>query len=155
MLYFFMQQSQQDAGNHQSIWVQWTQKRLGDDLSFFTWCFPAGSSHQTMGRHSYSGRLWSLNNAQLVLRGSKFVKSAPPSTAATNCWCKTGWNHAFISFTPPNPDIEMSQQKLRFVTTGNVFPSFCCAIVGSPCEILLLGDMSSIVLGPNQSLELG
>ncbi len=65
-------------------------KPVWDDLSFVTWCIIllevalrrwVHCSHKGMsiGQQQYSGRLWSLNNAQLVLRGPKCVKKISPT----------------------------------------------------------------------------
>ncbi len=65
--------------------------------------YPAGSSHQKMDRHGqqqYSGRLWHLNDAQLVLSVSrKYPPHHYTTTNSLNHWDKAGWIYAFMFFT--------------------------------------------------------
>jgi len=73
----------------EAIWVQWTHCHVQEtSLIWFELCdmarCSAGSSCQKMGtlwsqrdghgQQQYSGRLWRLNDAQLVLRGPKCAK---------------------------------------------------------------------------------
>ncbi len=52
--------------------------------------------HRTNGQQQYSGRLWRLNDAQLVLR--KYPPHHYTTTTSLNCWDKAGWIHAFMFF---------------------------------------------------------
>ncbi len=75
----------------EAIWVKWTYCHVQEtSLRWFELCdmlhYPAGISHQKMvqcsqrdghGQQQYSGRLWHLNNVQLVLRGPNCAKSIP------------------------------------------------------------------------------
>ncbi len=65
-------------------------KLVWDNLSFVTWCIillevairrRAHCSHKKDGycQQQYSGRLWHLNNAQLVLKGPKCAKKISPT----------------------------------------------------------------------------
>ncbi len=92
----------------EAIWVKWTPCHVQEtSLRWFELCdmvhYPAGSSHQKMDRHGqqqYSGRLWHLNDAQLVLSVSrKYPPHHYTTTNSLNHWDKAGWIYAFMFFT--------------------------------------------------------
>ncbi len=118
-------------------------KPVWDDLNFVT-------------LQQYSGRLWRLNNAQLVLKGPKCAKKYPPhhytTTSSLNRWDKAGWIHAFMCFTPnSDPTIWMSQQKSRLIRPGNAFQSsivqFWWSCVNCSLSVLFLSDRSGTRCG--------
>lgn len=75
------------------------------------------------GEQQYSGRLWHLHNAQLVLRGPKVhQENIPPTplhhyTTSSNLqyWLKEGYTHAFMLFCsrPYHPNV---------TAEDNIFP---------------------------------
>lgn len=91
--------------------------------------YPAGNINLKMGRlwlyrdapgeQQYSGTVWGLNNAHLVLGGQEW---GIPNTIAP-AWTIDAMQNGFMPFTPnSDPDICILQQKSTSVRPGDTFP---------------------------------
>ncbi len=124
-------------------------KPVWHDLSFVTWCIIllevairrwVHCSHKGMnGQQQYSGSLWCLNNAQLVLKGPKCTKkisSTPlhhhqqpePLRQGTIDPC---FHVLYAKFWPSE-----CRSRKRLIRPGNAFTIFYCPILVSLCELL-------------------
>ncbi len=107
------------------IWVKWTHCHVQEtSLRWFALWHGALSCWKYIRRwytvvikgwtcqKQYSGRLWCLNNPQLVLSvPRKYPTHHYTTTSSLNRWYKAGWIHAFIFFTPNSDStIWISQQ---------------------------------------------
>ncbi len=108
-------------------------KPVWDDLNFVTWCIilleaseDGYTSHKGHGQQQYSGRLWRLNDAQLVLRGPKCAKKIYPTPL-----------HHHHQPEPLNECFHVAFLfvKSRLIRPGNVFSIFYCPILVSLCEL--------------------
>lgn len=85
------------------------------------------------GQQQYSGRLWCLKNAQLVLEGPKIWKCLPhwyTTTTRLNCWYEAGWIHAFMLFAP-NTDRTF---QIKTHQTRQHFSNFPLSNCGEPVQ---------------------
>ncbi len=120
---------------------------------FVTWCIILLEVHQKMVHCShkgmnmskqYSGRLWRLNDARLVLKTQSVPRKYPPhhyTSTSLNHWDKADdpCFHVLYMFWP---DIWMSQQKSRLIRPGDVFNLLLSSFVSlcelyPPCAVLI------------------
>ncbi len=115
-----------DCGGHLSKVNSLSCSRNQSEMIWALWHvhYPAGSSIRRWvhcsqrdghGQQQYSGRLWCLNNAQLVLRGSKCPKKISPTPLhhhQPEPLRQGRMDPCFMFFTPnSDPTIWISQQK--------------------------------------------
>ncbi len=124
----------------EAIWVKWTHWHVQEtSLRWF--------------ELYESGRLWRLNNAQLVLRGPKCAKKISPThyttTTSLNHWDKAGWIHAFMFFKPnseppPQKNRDSSEQATFFQSS---IVQFWWACANCSLHFLFLADRSGTRCG--------
>ncbi len=96
-------------------------------------------SHKGMdSQQQYSGRLWCLNDAQLVLRGPKCAKKISPTPLHNHHpeLLRQGrmdpcFHVLYAKFWPDHLNVAAE----RLIRSGNIFPIFCCPILVSLCEM--------------------
>ncbi len=134
-----------DRCDVEAIWVKWSPLSCSKNSQrWFELCdmvhYPAGSNHQKMvtlshkgghGQQQYSGRLWCLNDAQLVLRVPKCAKKylphpllhPPPKTWTVRQGRMDPCLHVLICQIL-TPTIWMLQQNSRPPDQATFFQSF-------------------------------
>lgn len=100
------------------IWVQWTQR--SSSLCWFELC--------DLVRRPAGSRRWSLNDAQLVLRGPKSAKKRSPHYYTNTNSLNICWMDPFMLFTPNyDPTIRIRPR--------NTFPNPWCPIYVSRSKL--------------------